>query len=163
MRCAAPGHGGEGGAFLLGERPSVHGLPEAAGEGAAGAGGHRHGVRQACRHRPGLHRGWVQRDHRKAHRPVHRRCRRHRSGGPGEGRGGLRQPPEPVQQIRPVYSQGPGGGALREAVPRGRPRALEPGEELLRSGTLAGHLGSGRGLPHEPVYPQHRPAALDDG
>ena len=41
--------------------------------------------------------------------------------------------------------------------------ALEPESGLLRSGTVAGHLGAGRRLPDEPVHPWHRPAALDDG
>ena len=40
---------------------------------------------------------------------------------------------------------------------------MEPGQGLLRPGPLEGHLGPGRRLPHEPVHPRRRPAALDDG
>ena len=41
--------------------------------------------------------------------------------------------------------------------------ALDPRPRLLPPGPLARHLGHGRRSADEPVHPQHRPAALDDG
>lgn len=148
-------------------RPGTEDLrrPRRDARGGAGPGhrGRRHRERRARAHRAGLHRRGRQRDNREARRDVDGRRRRDRAARRGARREGIGLPPEPLQRRRAPRPPSRGGGSLRAHVPRIGPREVEPGQGLLRPGPLEGHLGPGRRLPHEPVHPRRRPAALDDG
>ena len=166
MRRQAGGYGDPPGQARPGEghlHPPLYRLSGDDRGGAAHSGGHCHGERNPRGDRPLLHCPRRQRHHRKAHGHVHggRRC--HCGGCPGPPCQGVRLPPEPVQSRGPGHPEGPGGGPVRQALPRLHPCALEPEQGLLRPGPLARHLGPGRRLHDEPVHPWRGSSALDDG